>query len=325
MADRFRAAAGRERCGGREAARRGGLRVRILVTGQNGQVGWELRRALAPLGDVVACGRETADLSKPETLVPLVASVKPDVIVNAAAYTAVDLAEEQEALAHRVNAESVGVLAQAARAYGALLVHYSTDYVFNGTSRVPYVETEPTSPVNAYGRTKLAGERAIEAVSGDWLTLRTTWVYGARGRNFLRTMLRLSHERDTLRVVADQIGAPTSARMIADLTAHVVAHAQRERRAGTFESGLFHMTAAGGTSWHGFASAIIDAARAVRAEAIKTKTVEPISSDAYPTPARRPANSILDNGKFDRRFMLNRLDWRQALALVVDDLGLEDR
>jgi dTDP-4-dehydrorhamnose reductase len=295
--------------------------MRVLVTGRNGQVGWELARALAPLGEVIACDRETADLSRPETLAPLVAEVRPGLIVNAAAYTAVDRAEEEEALALRVNGESVGVLAEAARKAGALLVHYSTDYVFDGTADRPYAESDPTSPVNAYGRTKLAGEQAIAAAGGDWLTFRTTWVYGVRGRNFLRTMLRLAEERETMRVVADQIGTPTSARMIAELTAHAVAQAMRERSAGHFESGLFHMTAADQTSWHGFASAIVESARATRGDAIKVRTIEAIDSEAYPTPARRPAWSVLDNGRFDQRFGLTRLDWRRALALVMGDLA----
>ncbi|KAF1026148.1 MAG: dTDP-4-dehydrorhamnose reductase [Burkholderia plantarii] len=294
--------------------------MKILLTGRNGQVGWELRSALAPLGEVVACDREAADLARPETLAPLVASVRPDVIVNAAAYTAVDLAEEQEALTLRVNGEAAGVLAQAARDVGALFVHYSTDYVFDGSATAPYSETEAARAVNAYGRTKLAGERAIAAAGGDWLTFRTTWVYGTRGRNFLLTMLRLAGERETMRVVADQTGTPTSARMIADLTAHAVSHAMRERAADRFESGLFHMTAGGQTTWHGFASAIVEAARAARGDAIRVRAIEPIPSGAYPTPARRPVWSVLDNTRFDRRFGLNRLDWQQALALVMDDL-----
>ncbi|MGX5875463.1 dTDP-4-dehydrorhamnose reductase, partial [Burkholderia gladioli] len=295
--------------------------VKILLTGRNGQVGWELRRALAPLGEVVACDRQMADLASPETLAPLVASVRPDLIVNAAAYTAVDRAEDEEALALRVNGESVGVLAEAARKAGALLVHYSTDYVFDGTASAPYTESDPSSPVNAYGRTKLAGEQAIKAAGGDWLTFRTTWVYGVRGRNFLHTMLRLAGERETMRVVADQIGTPTSARMIAELTAHALSQAMRERAEGRFESGLFHMTAADQTSWHGFASAIVEAARATRGAAVKVQTIEAIGSDAYPTPARRPAWSVLDNSRFDQRFGLTRLDWRRALSLVMDDLA----
>ncbi|MDR5780170.1 dTDP-4-dehydrorhamnose reductase [Caballeronia sp. LZ065] len=294
--------------------------MRILLTGRNGQVGWELHRALAPLGDVVAFDRQGADLSRPETIAPLVASVQPDVIVNAAAYTAVDNAEKEEALAQRVNADAAGELAGAARKLKALLVHYSTDYVFDGRSAEPYREHDPVAPLNAYGRTKLAGEQAIEAAGGDWLTLRTTWVYGVRGRNFLRTMLRLGCERETLRVVADQIGVPTSARMIADLTAQVISRAQRERSDGAFASGLFHMTASGRTDWHGFASAIISAAREAGRLPIKTTSVEPITSREFPTPAARPGFSVLDNSRFDERFRLHRMDWREALALVMDDL-----
>lgn len=290
------------------------------MTGRTGQVGWELRRSLSSLGEIVAFDRYEADLSKPETLASLVESVRPNVIVNAAAYTAVDKAETEEALAYRVNADAAGVLAEAARKQNALLVHYSTDYVFDGTSSVPYRETDDVAPLNAYGRSKLAGERVIEQVGGDWITLRTTWVYATRGRNFLRTMLRLAGERETLSVVSDQTGAPTSARMIADLTTQVVAQAQRERAAGEFESGLFHMTAAGQTTWHGFASAIIAAARASGKATVKTTAVEAILSDAYPTPAHRPSYSMLDNEKFDRRFMLGRLDWREGLALAMDDL-----
>lgn len=294
--------------------------MRILLTGRNGQVGWELRRALAPLGEVVAFGRSEADMSRPETLGPLVASVQPHVIVNAAAYTAVDNAEKEMALAQRVNGEAVGALAEAARKQNALMLHYSTDYVFDGLSSTPYRERDEVAPNNVYGRTKLAGEQAIEAAGGDWLTLRTTWVYGVRGRNFLRTMLRLGCDRETLRVVADQTGTPTSARMIADLTAQVVAKAQRERAYGEFASGLFHMTAGGQTTWHGFASAIIAAAREAGRLPIKATSVEPIRSDEFPTPAARPHFSVLDNTRFDERFLLHRMDWREALSLAMEDL-----
>lgn len=294
--------------------------MRIMITGRDGQVGWELRRALAPLGDIIAFARHEADLEKPHTLDSLIASVRPHVIVNAAAYTAVDNAESERDAAHLVNAEAVGVLAAAARKQNALMIHYSTDYVFDGTSTKPYVETDAVAPLNEYGRSKLAGEQAIEFAGGDWLTLRTTWVYATRGRNFLRTMVRLASERETLRVVSDQTGAPTSARMIADLTSHVVAQAQRERADGDFESGLFHMTAAGQTTWHGFASAIVSGARAAGKMEVKTTAIEPIMSDAYPTPATRPQYSMLDNDKFDRRFSLGRLDWREGLALAMDDL-----
>jgi dTDP-4-dehydrorhamnose reductase len=294
--------------------------MRILLTGRNGQVGWELRRALAPLGDVIACDRQQADLSKPATLARLVQDVRPQVVVNAAAYTAVDAAETEEDLARRVNSEAVSVLADAARKQGALFVHFSTDYVFDGFASSPYVENMQTAPLNVYGRTKLEGEEAVRAAGGDWLTLRTTWVYATRGRNFLRTMLRLASERESLRVVADQIGTPTSARMIADLTAQVVAQSQRERADRTFDSGLFHMTAAGVASWHEFASAIIEAAAASGKIAVKTKQIEPIPSSEYPMPARRPLYSVLNNEAFDRRFGLARAQWESSLALALDDL-----
>lgn len=294
--------------------------MKILVTGRNGQVGWELRRSLAPLGEVVALDRNEADLGRPETLNQLVDDIRPNAIVNAAAYTAVDQAETDEKIAHIVNGDAVAELARAAKRHGSLLIHYSTDYVFDGNSDRPYVERDSVAPLNAYGRSKLAGERAIEAEGDDWLTLRTTWVYGTRGRNFLRTMLRLAQERETLRVVGDQTGAPTSARMIADLTAQVLAHATRELSAGKFESGLFHMTAAGATTWHGFAEAIVAGARVANGPLVKTTAVESISTDSYPTPARRPRNSLLNNDKFDKRFNLHRLDWQMALELALDDL-----
>jgi dTDP-4-dehydrorhamnose reductase len=273
------------------------------------------------VGQVVACDRNTADLTRPDTLKALIADVRPDIIVNAAAYTMVDKAEAEEALATTINGEAVGVLAEQARASGALLVHYSTEYVFDGAKEGAYVESDATNPLNAYGRSKLAGERAVHAAGGDWLVFRTSWVYGARGKNFLRTMLRLGAERETLNVVADQFGAPTAARMIADLTAHVLREAARERRAGTFESGMFHMTAAGTTSWHGFASKIIGEARArLPADAIKTKTVSPIPASAYPTPARRPGNSVLNNAKLEGRFKISRASWEAGTDLVLDDV-----
>ena len=295
--------------------------MKCLVTGCRGQVGWELTRSLAVLGEVVACDRSTADLSRPDSLRALVANVRPDAIVNAAAYTMVDKAEEEEALAHVVNADAVGVLAQEARKAGALLVHYSTEYVFDGAKAAPYVESDTPNPLNAYGRSKLAGERAIAVVGGDWLTLRTSWVYGARGKNFLRTMLRLASERETLKVVADQFGAPTSARMIADLTAEILREALRERHAGTFESGLFHLTAQGSTSWHGFASSIVEAARAALPDgAIAAREIAAIATSDYPTPARRQNNSRLDNAKLDKRFAVRRQPWEEAMRLVLDDL-----
>src|SRR5215468_6744080 len=227
--------------------------MRLMLTGANGQVGSELDRSLAALGSVVALDRRQCDLSRPERLPKLIRSLKPDVIVNAAAYTAVDEAEREEALATTVNGTAVGVMAQEACRIGALLVHYSTDYVFDGLKDAPYAEEDPPHPVGAYGRSKLAGESALGQAGGAYLILRTSWVYSARGRNFLRTMLALMRERDELKIVADQLGAPTSAAQIAQATAAV-----RERADGRFASGLFHLTASGATSWHGFAAAILE-------------------------------------------------------------------
>jgi dTDP-4-dehydrorhamnose reductase len=294
--------------------------VKILVTGANGQLGWELSRCLQPLGEVIALDRRGADLAQPETLPAVVAAIGPDVIVNAAAYTAVDRAETEEDLATRINGTAVGVLARAARARGALFLHYSTDYVFPGDKSGTYLEDDVTSPLNAYGRSKRAGEEALLDLGGDWLTLRTTWVYAARGGNFLRTMLRLAQEREVLRVVADQVGAPTTARWLAETSAFVVDRALDERRAGTFRSGIYHCSAAGQASWFEFAEAIIAGARKrLDPEAIRTVRIEPIGSSEYPLPARRPHNSLLDMTRFVERFALHRTDWHESLELVLDE------
>lgn len=291
-----------------------------MVTGRHGQVGWELLRSLAPLGQVIACDRRDLDLSRPESLRAVVERLQPDVVVNAAAYTMVDKAEQEEELATTVNGAAAGALAEAARDAGALFVHYSTDYVFDGSKEGAYLESDATNPLNAYGRSKLAGEQAVRAAGGDWLVLRTSWVYGARGKNFLRTMLRLAAERDALNVVADQFGAPTSARTIADVTAHVISRALAERRTGAFESGIFHLTASGVTSWHGFASHIIDAARtALPVGAIAVQSVKPIPAADYPTPARRPVNSALDNTRLEQRFGVCRPSWQDAARCVLDE------
>lgn len=295
--------------------------MRVMLTGCTGQVGWELRRSLAVLGSVIACDHGTADFSKPETLAALVAAVRPDVVVNAAAYTMVDKAEQEEALANTINGAAVGVLAEAARNAAALFVHYSSEYVFDGAKHGAYVESDVTNPLNAYGRSKLAGEHAVREVGGDWLVFRTSWVYGARGKNFLKTMLRLAAERETLNVVSDQFGAPTSARMLADVTAHAISMAVAERRAGAFVSDLFHLTANGVTSWHDFASKIVDTARAtLPAGSITVRTITPILATDYSTPARRPGNSVLDNAKLEQRFKVTRQTWQEAMALVLDDV-----
>ncbi|AIO67867.1 dTDP-4-dehydrorhamnose reductase [Burkholderia oklahomensis] len=295
--------------------------MKILVTGANGQVGWELSRSLAVLGPVISLTREQADLGRPETLARIVEEARPDAVVNAAAYTAVDAAESDVASANRINGEAVGVLAAATKRVGGLFVHYSTDYVFDGSKPEPYVETDPTCPVNAYGASKLQGELAVAETGGDWLTFRTTWVFAARGKNFLRTMLRLANQREELSVVADQFGAPTWARSIADGTAHALATAMRERRDGGFASGIYHMTSMGRTSWHGFADAAVASWRATPGAApLAVGKIAPIPSSAYPLPAKRPTNSVLSNDALKARFGIELPDWRYAVELCVKDL-----
>ncbi|MFQ3679193.1 MAG: dTDP-4-dehydrorhamnose reductase [Pseudanabaenaceae cyanobacterium] len=285
--------------------------MKLLVTGISGQVGWELQRTLLPLGEVIPCDRAALDLTQPDQIPAVLQEIRPDVVLNPAAYTAVDRAESEPALAETVNAIAPGVLAEACRAVGALLVHYSTDYVFDGTGDRPYREDDAPNPLNVYGRTKLAGEQAIQAVGGDYLILRTSWVYGLRGQNFCRKMLALARERSHLRIVADQIGAPTWSRAIAELTAQIVAQNPRDR------SGVYHLTAAGHTSWYGFAKAIL--ALDPEANHHKVTVVEPIPSSAYPTPAQRPANSRLDNTKLYIHFGLALPAWEVGLALALDN------
>jgi dTDP-4-dehydrorhamnose reductase len=291
--------------------------VKILVTGANGQVGWALKRALAPLGDVIALDRSELDLAQPEALRDQVRAIAPDAIVNAAAYTAVDRAESEPELARAVNAIAPGVLAEEAQRLDAVLVHYSTDYVFDGTKSEPYVESDPTNPLNVYGRTKLEGERAIGASGCRHFTLRTSWVYGTRGSNFLLTMLRLANERrNSLRIVDDQIGAPTWCREIATATAALLA---RPELAGRGADGLYHLTASGATSWFGFAQAIFASPEMARL-GLMPPALEAIPSSAYPTPARRPANSRLDCGRLAERAGIRLATWDEALGRCMADL-----
>ena len=282
--------------------------MKLLVTGRNGQVGWELARALAPLGEITSCDRAQLDLSDPGRIVSVVLAARPDVIVNAAAYTTVDRAESEPELARAINATAPGILAEEARRSGALLVHYSTDYVFDGAKPVPYTEDDAANPLNVYGRTKLEGERAVRDSGCRHLIFRTAWVYGPRGRNFLLTMLRLAKEGAELRVVDDQIGAPTSSAAIAEATARVLSQAPEA-------SGLYHLTAAGQTSWCGFAGAIMKKA------GLRVKTT-PIPSSEYPTPARRPLNSVLSNEKLKRTFGFSPRAWEALLAECIEELGL---
>ncbi|HEY0489993.1 MAG TPA: dTDP-4-dehydrorhamnose reductase [Telluria sp.] len=289
--------------------------TRILLTGSSGQVGYELLRSLQGLGEIVAVDRARMDLADLDRVREVIRAVQPTLIVNPAAYTAVDAAESDPALAMRVNAEAPAVMAEEARRIGAAMIHYSTDYVFDGTKASPYTEDDPTCPVNVYGRTKLAGEQAIQAAGIDHLILRTSWVYGARGKNFLLTVLRLARERDELRIVADQHGSPTWCRTIADSTAHVVAQLQRnasDRVSWEEISGIYHMTAQGSTSWHGFTEAIL-AHRSVERKPVVT----PIATADFPLPARRPANSVLGCQRFMDTFC-SLPQWDAALRLCQD-------
>jgi dTDP-4-dehydrorhamnose reductase len=292
----------------------------ILLTGVSGQVGWELRRTLAPLGRVVAPSSAELNLADPDAIRRITREVRPHLIVNPAAYTAVDKAETEPELATAVNGIAPGVLAEEAKRMHAMLVHYSTDYVFDGSMPGAYRENDPTCPVSSYGCSKLAGEEAIRAAGLPHLILRTSWVYGARGKNFMRTILRLAQEQEALKVVDDQIGAPTWSRMIAEATALALTNADLEAVAGTY-----HLTCAGSTSWHGFARAIVEEYR-LRAEAdgvshlkLRPDAIEAIPSIQYPTPAKRPANSVLDNGKLAKIFGLELPDWRECLGMVLDE------
>ncbi|HHA2635416.1 dTDP-4-dehydrorhamnose reductase [Stenotrophomonas maltophilia] len=295
----------------------------VLVFGGNGQVGQELLRALAPLGKVVATTRsgalpdgsacETADFGQPESLPALLDRLQPSIVVNAAAYTAVDRAEQEVDAAFAANAQAPGMIARWCAAHGVPFVHYSTDYVFDGQGSAPYREDEPTAPLGVYGTSKRDGEEAVRAAGGRHLIFRTAWVYASHGANFLRTMLRVGAEHDVLRVVADQIGTPTPAALIADVTAQALQHPGRL-------SGTWHLTASGQTSWHGFAEAIFADALATGA-LVKVPTVEAISSSGYPTPAKRPAWSVLDNRKLQQDFGIVLPAWQDGLKRVMAEIA----
>jgi dTDP-4-dehydrorhamnose reductase len=286
----------------------------ILLTGKSGQVGFELARALAPLGTLHAHDRATLDLANPDALRAACRALKPDLIVNAAAYTAVDKAESEPQLAHAINARAPGVLAEEARRVGAVLVHYSTDYVFDGRKRTPYVETDLVNPVNEYGRSKLAGEQAIGAVGCKHLILRTSWVYGPRGKNFLLTMLALAKTRDEIRVVDDQHGAPTTSRYLAQSTLHAL----RSIPARGVASGIYHLAPSGETTWFAFARAIFS--RWAARTGVKVPAVIAIPSSAYPTPAQRPACSLLATGRMRAAFALEAPPWEELLSRCLDEM-----
>lgn len=290
----------------------------ILLLGANGQVGWELQRALACLGPLHVWDRQTADLSQPQTLPALIEPLKPRVIVNAAAYTAVDQAESDLEGARRINAESVAELARVAARLDAWLVHYSTDYVFDGSKSGPYREDDPTNPLSVYGQTKLEGELAIQQSGCRHLIFRTSWVYAARGNNFAKTMLRLAAERDVLRVVADQIGAPTSAELIADVTASILQRMRFDAALAARSSGIYHLVADGETSWHRYAQLAITQAREMGVNLkIRPEQIQPIASDEYPVPARRPANSRLDTQKLRAHFGMRLPHWQYHLKRML--------
>jgi dTDP-4-dehydrorhamnose reductase len=308
------------------------MKPRILLTGKSGQVGAELAVMLPKLGEVVALDRQQLDLSKPDDVRRTIREIRPVIIVNAAAYTAVDQAEKEEILAWAINVEAPALMAQEAKKIGAGLIHYSTDYVFDGSSHSPYLEDDHPNPISVYGKTKLAGERAIQDVGLPYLIFRTAWIYGTRGRNFLLTILRLASQREDLRIVDDQIGAPTWCREIARGTISVLgklsAHRQGELSLPK-PGGIYHMTAAGVTSWHGFAEAIVEEAShaplnlpwlaAATDGMLIAKRISPITTAQYPTPARRPAYSVLSNSRLAQHFGVQLTEWRAQLHSVFTD------
>lgn len=294
---------------------------KILLLGANGQVGWELQRSLAPLGNLIACDRQKCDLANLVGLEQLILQEQPNIIVNASAFTAVDKAESEPEIARTINAEAVRVLADMANKLDAWLVHYSTDYVFDGTGSGPFNEEAPANPLNVYGQTKLEGEEHIRASGCQHLIFRTSWVYASRGSNFAKTMLRLAKEKTELKVVADQIGAPTCAELVADVTAFALARLRYDPELLQRASGTYHLTAGGDVSWHGFARFII--AEAILAGAVlmtHPDSVHPIKSAEYPLPARRPANSRLDTGKLHQTFGVMLPPWEFHARRMIKEL-----
>lgn len=290
-------------------------RLKILIVGRTGQVGWELCRSMAPLGDVTAIDYPEIDFLNEAGVRERVKSARPDILINAAAYTAVDKAESEPAKAHQVNAAAPAIMAAEAAELGALLVHYSTDYVYDGTTKGAYVEEDAPNPLNVYGKSKLAGDHAIVQSDCRFLIFRLCWVYGARGQNFMRTILRLAAEREQLKVVADQFGAPTWSRMIAEATAFAVKHVTSVADSTSYH-GIYHLAASGHTSWHGFASRIVDR---MPSEGRKCAAVLPIRTDEYPLPARRPARSVLNCAKLEKTFGLKLPDWQESLDRVLEN------
>lgn len=293
--------------------------MKILLFGKNGQVGWELNRSLQPLGEVIALGREDADFSSPEGLRKIVSEVKPGLIVNAAAYTAVDRAEDEEELAMRINGIAPGVLAEEASKLDALLIHYSTDYVFDGTKRSPYTETDEPNPVNVYGYTKLAGEEAVRASGCRYLILRTSWVYASRGGNFLKTIIRLAKQKNELKIIDDQLGTPTWARYISDVTANLVLG---RMKAGDIDAEMigevFHLANKGQCSWYQFACEIIAGMKS-HDQALETE-IKAITTEQYNAIAKRPGYTVLSVDKIENEMSLHNVSWENAVKLCLEEV-----
>ncbi|MDH3309743.1 MAG: dTDP-4-dehydrorhamnose reductase [Gammaproteobacteria bacterium] len=296
--------------------------TKILLTGKNGQLGWELRRTLVPLGEVVVLNRDEMDLANPDSIRTAIRRIQPDLIVNAAAYTAVDQAESEPQLAMAINGLAPGIMAEEAKRQNAGIIHFSTDYVFDGTADRPYREDDTLNPLNVYGKTKLAGERAIQAAGVPHLILRTSWLYAARGRNFLLTILRLAGERKELKIVDDQIGTPTWSRLLAEITYQIVTQFISPRSRPVVQmaetSGIYHAVSAGSASWYGFAKKILEIAHdhVVR----EMPKLIPIATSDYPLPAARPRNSCLSNEKITRTFGLAVPSWEESLTLCLNEL-----
>ena len=295
--------------------------MKILLLGKNGQVGWELQRSLAPLGELVALDHDSTELhgnfAQPESLRATVQTVKPDLIVNAAAHTAVDKAESEPELARAINATAPGVLAEEAGKLGAMLVHYSTDYVFDGSGNQPWVETDTPAPLNVYGQTKLEGERLVAQHCPRHLIFRTSWVYAARGGNFAKTMLKLGQERDALSVINDQFGAPTGAELLADVTAHAVRKLQQDGSV----AGLYHLVAGGETTWHGYASFVLETARAAGVPVkVAADAIAAVPTSAFSTPAKRPHNSRLNTRKLQDAFNVRLPDWQAGVQRMLQEI-----
>ena len=295
--------------------------MKILLFGKGGQVGWELQRSLAPLGELIALDvdskQQCGDFTRLDGIAHTVHTIAPDVIVNAAAYTAVDKAESEPELVRTINVLAPGVVAQEAKRLGSWLIHYSTDYVFDGSGSKPWVETDPTGPLSVYGSTKLEGEEAIRASGCKHLIFRTSWVYAARGGNFVRTMLRLAQERDRLTVIDDQIGAPTGADLLADVTAHAIRMALRQPEL----SGLYHLVAGGEISWHGYASYVLNLARQSGMDLkVAAENVIPVPTSAFPLPAKRPLNSRLDTKQLQTTFDVHLPAWQNGVARMLTEI-----